>query len=202
MTDIRPKKFSVVKYITSASSPKNLPLLVHKEIMFVGRSNAGKSSLINAILNCKIAKTSRSPGRTQQVNFFQIHSNDCFVDCPGYGFAAVSKTLKNKWPELIKACMNRPNLVGIVWIMDIRHPLQTADLDAWQTICNARCNVHVVLNKSDKVSMQVRSKSLRKVQDFFVTNKFNCEISLQEISTTNKKGLLKLDKVLLSWLDE
>jgi GTP-binding protein len=202
MTDLRPKKFSVVKYITSASSPKSLPLLLHKEIMFVGRSNAGKSSLINAILNCKIAKTSRSPGRTQQVNFFQIHSNDCFVDCPGYGFASVSKSLKNKWPDLIKACMNRPNLVGIVWIMDIRHPLQAADIEAWKTIANARCNVHVVLNKSDKVNLKTRSKSMRILEEFFAALDVKTNVSLQDISTTSKRGLLKLDNVLLSWLDE
>jgi len=196
--DLRPKEFSTVKYLISAGSPKSLPLLANKEIMFIGRSNSGKSSLINALVNCKIAKTGRTPGRTQQINFFQLQSQDCLVDCPGYGFAAVSKSLKAQWPGLIKACLGRSNLVGLIWIMDIRHPLQKADLAVVQSFLPAPCPVHVVLNKSDKSKVQDRAKALNLVAKKLA--EFDGVITLQEFSASKKTGLQKLDQVLLSWL--
>lgn len=197
-SDIRPKEFSSVKYVISAGSPKSLPLLAQKEIMFIGRSNAGKSSLINALVNCKIAKVGGTPGRTQQINFFQIKSQDYLVDCPGYGFAAVGKAIKNQWPVLIKACMQRPNLVGIVWIMDIRHPFQNADLTVVESILPAPCPVHIVLNKADKLKYQARIKALRSCDEEI--KKLPGLITYQEFSTTNKIGIQQLDKKLINWI--
>ena len=199
--DYMPKALCSATYLTSASKPDSLPHPVTKEIMFIGRSKAGKSSVINALLNQKIARTSRTPGRTQQINFFQLNSKDCFVDCPGYGFAAVKKSMQDTWPALIDACLKRPNLVGIVWIMDIRHPLQKADLLIQEQLVPTPCPMHIVLNKADKLNNQNKARCHKQVLDAIATWNNNFSISCGVFSVLKKTGLNKLQEQICSWLD-
>jgi GTP-binding protein len=201
-TTPRSKTLSTVRYLTGAGHPKHLPHPQHREVMFIGRSNAGKSSVINTLLNQKIARTSRTPGRTQQIHFFQVHSGDCLVDCPGYGFAQVSRSVKAQWPALIQAYLKRPNLVGIIWIMDIRHPLQPADLKVQAEIMPAPCPVHILLNKADKLKAQAKNKAIQQVESAMQQSGHADAISIQMFSASKKVGVSTCRAQICNWLDQ
>ena len=187
-------------YLTGASDPKNLPHPQFPELLFIGRSNAGKSSVINTLLNQRIARTSRTPGRTQQIHFFQVQSGACLVDCPGYGFAQVSQKIKAQWPTLIKACLARPNLKGIIWIMDIRRPLQPTDLEVKTSLLPSQCPIHIILNKADKINRQTMHKTLKNTQDHIRQWQNPQPISLQVYSALKKTGIHDCQKQISQWL--
>ena len=172
------------EFLLGAAEPHQFPDDKLVEIAFAGRSNVGKSSAINAICNRrKLARTSKQPGRTQQINFFSMGENARLVDLPGYGFAQVPLAVKKKWQETIHTYLaDRENLRVLVLLMDIRHPL--TDLD-WQMIrwaSDSKLPTQILLTKSDKfkkgkVASTVLSveKQLKEVPGQFAVEPFSSE---------------------------
>lgn len=172
------------------------------EIAFAGRSNAGKSSAINAITNQKqLARASKRPGRTQMINFFSLGNPDQrLVDLPGYGYAAVPEAMKLVWQkELENYLIHRKSLQGLVLLMDIRHPLQHFDIMMLEWAHSRRLFVHVLLTKSDKLNRGPASKVLLEVQQQL--KKMNLNFSIQLFSSMNKEGLEELASVMAGRLN-
>lgn len=146
-------------FVKSAVRANQYPPPELLEIAFVGRSNVGKSSLINALLNRKrLAKTSSTPGRTQLINFFRINERFMFVDLPGFGYAKVPAKIHKKWPAMVRAYLSsRPNLKGIVLIMDIRRQAQSEERDLIQWFRQLRLLHKIMLTKADKLSKSRQS---------------------------------------------
>lgn len=150
----------------SAAEPKGFPPAVGAEIAFAGRSNAGKSSALNALCGQKsLARASRTPGRTQLVNFFRIDDARCLVDLPGYGFAKVGIEAKRRWQWLIGAYLaERENLAGVVLMMDVRRPLTDTDAQMVDWCAHAGLRLLVLLTKADKVSRGAAAGAVQKVR--------------------------------------
>lgn len=153
------------RFEISAAEPRGFPSPQGLEVAFVGRSNAGKSSALNTLCGQKsLARTSRTPGRTQLVNFFRIDDARCLVDLPGYGFAKVGVEAKRRWQWLIGAYLEqRENLAGVVLLMDIRHPLTDADRQMVDWCAGAGVRLLVLLSKADKVSRGAAAGARQKV---------------------------------------
>ena len=135
------------------------------EVAFAGRSNSGKSTALNAIVGRKIAKTSKTPGRTQQIVFFTVNDNVRLVDLPGYGFAKVPEQLRMHWGKVIERYfVERESLRGLVLMMDIRHPLKPLDRQLLDWCVESEVKVHVLLTKSDKLSKSKIITSLARVK--------------------------------------
>lgn len=167
------------------------------EIAFAGRSNAGKSSAINALTNQKqLARASKKPGRTQMINFFSLGNPDQrLVDLPGYGYAAVPEAMKIVWQkELENYLIHRQSLQGLVLLMDIRHPLQHFDVMMLEWAYSRKLFVHVLLTKSDKLNRGPASKVLQEVQQQL--RKMKLQFSIQLFSSMNKQGLEELASVM------
>ncbi len=157
--------FTKAYFSKSAPSIRECPPEVGCEVAFAGRSNAGKSSAINALTNQKLARTSKTPGRTQLINFFNLGENQRLVDLPGYGYAKVSREQKEKWQrDLSEYLQKRQTLKGLVLLMDIRHPLQEFDTTMLNWAKRGHMPVHVLLTKADKLSRSQAMKSLFEVQ--------------------------------------
>ena len=162
MTLEQPQILQQTHFTGSAASPHQFPPDIGAEIAFVGRSNAGKSSAINRIaMQSRLARTSKTPGRTQLINFFQIQDYPWrVVDLPGYGFAKVPKAMKQSWEKLIDLYLRqRSSLQGLFLIMDIRHPMQDFDklILTWADQTDLKC--HILLTKADKFKFG-RAKSI------------------------------------------
>ena len=167
------------------------------EIAFAGRSNAGKSSAINALTNQKqLARASKKPGRTQMINFFSLGNPDQrLVDLPGYGYAAVPEKMKLVWQkELENYLIHRQSLQGLVLLMDIRHPLQHFDVMMLEWAYSRQLFVHVLLTKSDKLNRGPASKALQEVKA--ALKKMKLDFSIQLFSSMNKQGLEELASVM------
>ncbi|MBU3845453.1 MAG: ribosome biogenesis GTP-binding protein YihA/YsxC, partial [Candidatus Acinetobacter avistercoris] len=167
------------------------------EVAFAGRSNAGKSSAINALTNQKqLARASKRPGRTQMINFFSLGNPDQrLVDLPGYGYAAVPEAMKIVWQkELENYLIHRQSLQGLVLLMDIRHPLQHFDVMMLEWAYSRKLFVHVLLTKSDKLNRGPAAKVLQEVQNSLKKMKLN--FSIQLFSSLNKQGLEELASVM------
>ena len=172
------------------------------EIAFAGRSNAGKSSAINALTNQKqLARASKKPGRTQMINFFSLGNPDQrLVDLPGYGYAAVPEAMKIVWQkELENYLIHRQSLQGLVLLMDIRHPLQHFDIMMLEWAYSRKLFVHVLLTKSDKLNRGPASKVLQEVQAQLKKMKLN--FSIQLFSSMNKQGLEELASIMAGRLN-
>lgn len=150
----------------SAANARGFPAARGTEIAFVGRSNAGKSSAINTLCGQRsLARTSRTPGRTQLVNFFRIDDARCVVDLPGYGFAKVGVEAKQRWQALIGDYLEqRENLAGLVLMMDIRHPLTDSDCLMVDWCAEAGVRLLVLLTKADKLSRGAAAGVVQKVR--------------------------------------
>lgn len=155
-----------VKFLSSANAPAQFAPDVGVEVAVAGRSNAGKSSAINAIVQRKgLARTSKTPGATRLVNFFEMQSGRRLVDLPGYGFAAVSGDLRQHWARLVGAYFrNRRSLRGVLVVMDVRHPLTDFDRDMLQLGLARPVPVHVLLTKSDKLGRGAAQQTLVRVR--------------------------------------
>lgn len=167
------------------------------EVAFAGRSNAGKSSAINAITNQKqLARASKKPGRTQMINFFSLgNPNQRLVDLPGYGYAAVPEAMKIVWQkELENYLIHRQSLQGLILLMDIRHPLQHFDVMMLEWAYSRQLFVHVLLTKSDKLNRGPASQVLLDVKQELKKMKLN--FSIQLFSSLNKQGLEELASVM------
>lgn len=171
------------------------------EIAFAGRSNAGKSSAINAITDQKaLARTSRTPGRTQQINFFTVAPGKHLVDLPGYGYAKVSKSLKREWDKTLdRYLQERESLRGLVLIMDCRHPLKEFDsqLLAWATTSDMP--VHILLTKADKLT---RNKATGVLQGLRHRLELDFPVAQAQLfSATKGTGVDEARDLLTEWLE-
>lgn len=187
-------------FLTSAARFDQCPEDTGTEVAFAGRSNAGKSSALNALCgNRKLARTSKTPGRTQQINFFTLGRPDYrMVDLPGYGYARVEKALKAKWDgELERYLRDRKSLVGLVLLMDIRHPFKDYDRDMLQWAVDAELPVQVLLTKADKLS---RNQALNAESDAReALGNVEDLVSVQAFSATRPLGLDALNERLDGW---
>jgi len=141
------------EFVTSAIRPEQYPRDALPEMAFAGRSNVGKSALINCLIQRKnLVRTSRTPGRTQLINFFKINGSFLFVDLPGYGYAKVSQSLRATWGPMIETYLDtRDNLRGIVHIMDLRHPPTPDDISLWSWLREKKIRAIPILTKADKL---------------------------------------------------
>jgi len=148
------------KFVCSAVTPNQYPPDDLPEVAFAGRSNVGKSSLINKILNRKkLVRTSKTPGRTQLLNFFEINELWRFVDLPGYGYAKVPVEVKKRWRPMVESYLTtRVNLRGMVWLLDIRREASKEDLHLWDWLQAKQVPVIIVVTKADKLSKNKRNK--------------------------------------------
>lgn len=151
------------EFIKAAVKLHQYPQSEMPEVAFAGRSNVGKSALINCLLQRKkLVRTSRTPGRTQTLNFFDINRDFVFVDLPGYGYAKVPVRMRHSWGPMVETYLReRTTLNGVVQIMDFRHPPTPDDLQLWNWLRNERIPVIGVLTKADKVKSSRRSRHLQ-----------------------------------------
>lgn len=187
------------QFLTSASKASQFPQDNRREVAFAGRSNAGKSSAINALcMNKSLARTSKTPGRTQLINFFPLDEERCLVDLPGYGYAKVPEAVRREWQSLMEDYLSkRENLAGLVMIMDIRHPLKDYDLQMLEWCQHFGTPVHILLTKADKLKKGPASQSLLQVRKSL--NDAAIEATVQMFSALNKTGLEELQRVLNGW---
>ena len=153
-------------YAVSVHDPRELPRPGAPEIAFAGRSNAGKSSAINTLAGRRrLAFVSKTPGRTQLINFFSLGGDAFLVDLPGYGYAGVPGEVRQHWKELVGGYIaGRPSLAAVVVVMDARHPLTDLDLTLIEWLREAGRRAHVLLTKSDKLSKQAAQATLARVR--------------------------------------
>lgn len=186
-------------FITSAPDIRHLPADEGIEIAFAGRSNAGKSSSLNRLTNQKsLAKTSKTPGRTQLINLFKVAENCHIVDLPGYGFAQVPLEMKQKWQKSLgEYLQKRQCLKGLVVLMDIRHPLK--DLDQQLIIWAVECGipVQVLLTKADKLKSGARKAQLIAVRKEVLS--FGGEVNVDMFSSLSGVGVDTLRNKLDQW---
>ncbi|MBM88399.1 MAG: YihA family ribosome biogenesis GTP-binding protein [Gammaproteobacteria bacterium] len=191
--------FSQTHFLTSAASFKDCPADSIAEVAFAGRSNAGKSSAINALCNqSKLARTSKAPGRTQLINFFQVKERKYLVDLPGYGFAKVPLTVKNKWQfELERYLRKRESLAGLVLLSDIRHPLKEFDRMMIKWAVQSQLALHLLLTKSDKLKRGAAQSTLLSVKKEL--NEYQV-ISVQLFSSLKSIGVDEAKGRIANWL--
>lgn len=156
------KVFSQAVFLRAAGRPADLPPPGGPEIALAGRSNVGKSSALNALVGRRaLARTSKTPGRTQAINFYALGEAGLLVDLPGYGYARVPQTLRARWGELVGAYVrSRESLVGVVVLVDARHPLTPLDRQLLAWLGDARRKL-VLLAKADKLSRPLQQKALQ-----------------------------------------
>lgn len=170
------------------------------EVAFAGRSNAGKSSAINAITrNGKLARTSKTPGRTQLINHFLVEEQRYIVDLPGYGYAQVSKSKQQAWRASMRHYLTRrETLKGVVLVMDIRHPLRDSDWDMIELQQEGEAELHLLLTKADKISRSAGMQAVQKVQKDM--EEAGISATIQNFSSLKGDGLSDAHRVLDSWL--
>jgi len=163
------------EFVTSAVKPSQYPPAVLPEIAFAGRSNVGKSSLINTLINRKrLVKTSSTPGRTQLINFFNINEKFSFVDIPGYGYAKVPVSVKKNWGPMIETYITtRETLKGVVLIMDIRRTPKREEMNMLDWLSHYYISTILVLTKSDKLSKTKQKKQLAEIANTLSADKNN-----------------------------
>jgi len=193
--------FSNVHFMKSASVMEELLPDTGAEICFAGRSNAGKSSAINAITGvAKLARTSKTPGRTQLFNFFSLGDEARLVDLPGYGYAQVPRSIKIRWQkELNRYFCERQSLVGIVLMMDIRHPLTPNDQAMLTLALSNQLPVHILLTKADKLSRSVAQNTVMKVRGELSGHQ---QVSVQAFSSPQLTGIEAAREQLAHWLKD
>lgn len=189
------------RFLTSAPTLALCPPDVGMEVAFAGRSNAGKSSCINALARQKqLARASKTPGRTQLINFFELDGSRRLVDLPGYGYAKVSHSMKDEWQRhLGDYLQGRHSLRGLVLLMDIRHPLTDFDRNMLTWAGERRLAVHCVLTKADKLNRGPALNALQAVKKDLKTLGFDS--SAQLFSALKMDGLEALGDKLGEWLE-
>jgi GTP-binding protein len=180
---------------------RNLPTDSIAEIAFAGRSNAGKSSAINTLAGrVRLAFVSKTPGRTQHLNYFRLDAGKYAVDLPGYGFAKAPEAIRSQWESLIGPYLQeRSPLVGLVLIMDSRHPLTELDRRLIDWFAPTGRPIHILLSKSDKLSRQDATKTLRTIKAALEQLGERCTVQL--FSSLKKTGIEEAEARLAEWLD-
>jgi len=201
MSDRAPIKFNAAQFLKSAPSLKQCPPDTGCEVAFAGRSNAGKSSAINVLTQQKkLARTSKTPGRTQLINFFTLGDDEIrLVDLPGYGFAKVPLAQKNEWQKnLAKYLEERQSLRGLVLVSDIRHPLTEFDRMMIQWAEDSQMALHVLLTKADKLKKGPAKNTMLEVKR--ALKDFSGDVSVQTFSALKRDGLDQLKQRMTEWL--
>ncbi|MEP1593511.1 MAG: ribosome biogenesis GTP-binding protein YihA/YsxC, partial [Halieaceae bacterium] len=189
-------------FLTSAGKVSQCPADEGWEVAFAGRSNAGKSSAINSLTqNKKLARTSKTPGRTQLLNFFELSEQQRLVDLPGYGFAKVPQAVKREWTKQLENYLQqRQSLRGLVLLMDTRHPLQPFDQQMLDWALAAHMPVHILLTKADKLKKGPGKSTLLQVRAELAEH--GDLVSVQLFSALKHTGHQELIAVLNAWLTD
>ena len=192
--------FQNAKFFTTVNHLKDLPD-TGAEIAFVGRSNAGKSSAINTLCNhVRLAYVSKTPGRTQHINFFELANGHFMVDLPGYGYAAVPEAVRQHWVTLLGDYLQtRRQLIGLVLIMDCRHPLKPLDIQMLDFFAKTGRPVHILLSKADKLSKNEQIKTLSSVKKALKPFSERQHVSVQLFSSLKKQGMEEVENVVGGW---
>jgi GTP-binding protein len=194
------RRFPLTTFLISVAQLDQLPSDIGSEVAFIGRSNSGKSTAINAITGIKgLAKTSKTPGRTQLLNFFQITREQRLVDLPGYGYAHVDARKKKDWENVISTYLKtRHSLQGLIITMDSRHPLKERDQLMLDWASHYQIPTYILLTKVDKLSRHQSTKTLRETQQQLTNlHKLN---GVQLFSANKAIGLEAARHVILDWL--
>jgi GTP-binding protein len=193
--------FPLTIFLKSAVQLDQLPKDQGAEVAFIGRSNSGKSSAINSITGKKgLAKTSKTPGRTQLLNFFQINEHLRLVDLPGYGFANVPNKIKANWEEKIANYLKiRKSLKGLIITMDIRHPLKDRDKAMLMLAFHYHIPIYILLTKADKLTHSQAANVLKLTTHQL--DLFNTPFEIQTFSSTKSIGIENARRRILTWLN-
>ncbi len=183
-------------FIKSSTEPSQYPDDIFPEFFFAGKSNAGKSSMINKVCNRKkLAITSKTPGRTQLINFFLINNSISFVDIPGYGYANAPKNISSLWEKMILNYLsNRKNIISMFIAIDIRRGIEELDKTMINLCENYKIKVNVIITKSDKVNKSERIKIKRKVEKDL--HNFKNILNIQTFSIKNDDGTNEILDIL------
>lgn len=193
--------YSKAVFLKSAAKVSQLPEDTGYEVAFAGRSNAGKSSALNCLTRIKgLARTSKTPGRTQLINLFTLDDERRLVDLPGYGYAKVALQVKMEWQKnLAHYLETRQSLKGLVLLMDVRHPLKDLDQMMIDWALNRDLPVHILLTKSDKLSRSEVKNTVLKVRKHYELAAHL--ISVQSFSSLKKEGLDEFIALLNQWFE-
>ncbi|MBW7657396.1 ribosome biogenesis GTP-binding protein YihA/YsxC [Hydrogenophilus thermoluteolus] len=191
--------FRGTAFVTSIAKPAGLPPAAGPEVAFVGRSNAGKSSAINTLTGHKrLAYVSRTPGRTQLLNIFRTPAGCYLVDLPGFGYAKVPEAVRRQWVGLIEHyLMNRDALIGLVHVMDARHPLTPLDWQLLEWFAPRGLPVHILLSKADKLSRGKAAATLAEVRRALAPRGW--QVSAQLFSALQRTGVAEVETVVGNW---
>ncbi|PXX50022.1 ribosome biogenesis GTP-binding protein YihA/YsxC [Aquitalea magnusonii] len=191
--------FKNATFYTTVNHLKDLPP-TRAEVAFVGRSNAGKSSAINTLANrTRLAYVSKTPGRTQHINFFDLGNERFMVDLPGYGYAEVPEAVRAHWVQLLgRYLQTRDSLIGLILIMDSRRPLLELDRQMLNFFRDTGRPVHILLSKSDKLSRSDQQQTLNMVRRELADYP---AVSVQLFSSLKKTGTEQVEQVVVSWFD-
>ena len=191
-------------FLLGATQPGQFPADDGWEVAIAGRSNAGKSSAINLITGVRgLARVSKTPGRTREINFFQVDSRRRLVDLPGYGYARVPLPMRRKWQGLIEDYFaRRRSLRGVIVVMDCRHPLTDFDRQMLQWCAHAKLPVHLLLTKADKLSRGAAAAVLHKVRARLEhESQSDGNISAQLFSALKRTGMEEAQNLLAKWME-
>jgi GTP-binding protein len=193
--------FRNIEFLTTVADTRTLPPAHGAEVAFVGRSNAGKSSAINALAQRKrMAFVSKTPGRTQHINFFTVGPDQFLVDLPGYGYAAVPAAERDRWNQLIGDYLqSRASLRGVVLIMDARHPMGPLDYQLLDWLKPTAVPVHILLSKADKLGRQESIATMKLVNA--ALEELGPNYSAQLFSSLRRVGIVEASKLIGRWLD-
>jgi GTP-binding protein len=191
--------FQQARYSVSAATLSQLPAS-QAEVAFAGRSNAGKSSALNTLArHNRLAFVSKTPGRTQLINFFALGPGVYLVDLPGYGYAKVPPELRARWENVLSSYLqSREALRGMVLIMDARHPLTPLDWRMLEWFAPTRKPVHILLTKSDKLSRGAAIKTLSSVRTSLIDWPW---VTVQLFSSLQRRGMDEAEAVIVPWLE-
>jgi GTP-binding protein len=188
-------------FLTSAANISQAPADEGVEVAFAGRSNAGKSSAINVLCQQKsLARTSKTPGRTQLLNFFELDEGRRLVDLPGYGYAKVAEAIKRKWQQsLAEYLEQRQCLRGVILLMDCRHPLTEFDQQMLEWNAHVGLPTHILLTKADKFKRGAANNALLKVKREVAA--LGDDVSVQLFSALKRQGIDQAHQKLDSWFE-
>jgi len=187
-------------FLISAAKVDQCPDDLGHEVAFAGRSNAGKSSALNTLTHASLARTSKTPGRTQLLNFFRLDDERRLVDLPGYGYAKVPIPLKQHWQKHLEAYLgSRESLRGLMLMMDIRHPLTEFDVLMLDWSAASEMPMHILLTKADKLAFGAAKNALLKVQQD-IRKRWGDRVSIQLFSAPKRQGIEEAQAVLAQWL--
>ncbi|MBI0097589.1 MULTISPECIES: ribosome biogenesis GTP-binding protein YihA/YsxC [unclassified Snodgrassella] len=195
--------FRHARFYTTVNHLKDLPA-TSAEIAFVGRSNAGKSSAINTLTNhTRLAYVSKTPGRTQHINFFELTNGGFMVDLPGYGYAQVPEAIRRHWVTLLGDYLQtRKQLIGLILIMDARHPLKELDKQMLDFFAVTRRPVHILLSKADKLSKNDQIKTLSSVKKALQPYIARQQVTVQLFSSLKKQGIDEVNQIATDWFTQ